>query len=289
MAMVSRRRLRAIASRLGLEPLYERAKRLLALDPRRLRRAAAFRRWNRGAAGDEIVLRPGLRLRIDPRSRAPFEHFCFRSLEMAGELDAFVRQMRGRSRLLDVGACHGIFALAFVQGRPAARALAVEPSPTAFEILAGNAARNGLANVEPVQAALGAGPGSIRMRANWHHLEALGEGESDAGAIAVPVSSLDDLCAERRFRPDLVKIDVEGFEHAVLRGALGVLGRERPLLFLEVHPERLEELGSSAAEVAALLASLGYRRLGGGRLDWGSRGEVFRTVCAVRGAEAQKS
>lgn len=278
-----KRRLRAIASGLGIEPAYDRARRLLALDPRRLRRAAAFRRWNRGAADDEIVLRPGLRLRIDPRSREAFEHFCFRSFEMAQELDAFLRRMGGRHCLLDIGACHGIFSLAFVHGRPAARALAVEPSPLAFEILAGNAGRNGLANLGMAQTALGAGPGEIRMRPSWHHLEALGEGAPGEGAVAVPVRSPDDLCAELGFHPDLVKIDVEGFEHAVLRGARGLLARERPLLFLEIHPRRLAELGSSAAAVAALLEGCGYRALGGGRSGWrgfASRDDVFRVVCA---------
>ncbi len=283
-----KRRLRAIARSLGAEGLYERAKRLMKLDPRRLRRRAAFRRGNRGAAADEIVLRPGLGLQIDPRSREPFEHFCFRSLDMAAELDAFVRHMGGRRRLLDVGACHGIFSLVFLHGRPEARALAVEPSPAAFEVLAANAARNGLANLATARAALGAGTGEIRMRPSWHHLEALGEGEDTEGAVAVPVRSLDDLCAELDFHPDLVKIDVEGFEHAVLRGAEGVLRRERPILFLEIHPQRLAELGSSAAAVAALLAGCGYRELGPAREPGSPRaarrglaaaGDVCRVVC----------
>jgi len=279
-----KRLLRSIASACGLEGALDRAKRLAAHDPRRLRRAAAFRRLNRGAAAEEIVLRPGFALRIDPRSREPFEHFCFRSPEMAAELDAFLRRMPGRRRLLDVGACHGIFSLAFVHGRPEARALAVEPSPIACEILAGNVARNAPANVEVVQAALGEGSGTIRMRRSWHHLEALGEGQEDDDAVTLPVVSVDDLCAGRGFRPDAVKIDVEGFEHAVLVGAREVLDRDRPVLSLEVHPERLAELGSSTRAVAELLAACRYRAsaLDGRPLDLGrltAREGVFRILC----------
>lgn len=280
-------RLRAAARGLGVEKAYDGAKRLAELDPRRLLRVASFRHSNRDADDDEIVLRPGLRVRVDPRSREAFEHFCFRSLDMADELDAFVCHMQRRLRFLDVGACHGIFSLAFVQGRPEARALAVEPSPAAFEILAANAARNGLANLAMAQAALGESTGEIRMRPSWHHLEALAEGEGGEGSVAVPVRSLDSLCAELDFRPDLIKVDVEGFELAVLRGAQGILRLERPLLFLEVHPRRLGALGSSATAVATLLASCGYRNLGrelgdgrSGWRDFASRDDVHRVVCA---------
>jgi len=280
-----RGRLRAAASSLGIEGVLDRSRRwMLALDPRRLARAAAFRRLNRGAAADEIVLRPALRVRIDPRSREPFEHFCFRSPEMAAELDAFLGRAAAGGCLLDVGACHGVFSLAFVLGRPGARALAVEPSPPAFEILAGNVLKNAADRVELAQVALGGGTSTVRMRRSWHHLEALGEDQVEADAVTLPVRSLDDLCAERRFRPSLIKVDVEGFEHAVLLGARGVLERERPQLFLEIHPRRLAELGSSTREVIELLAERRYepRALSGRRLSprrLAARERVFRLLC----------
>jgi len=281
-------RLRRLLTALHLTGLYALWHRLLAWDPRRLRRAARFRRFNRGAGADEIVLRPGLRLAIDPRSREPFEHFCFRSLEMAAELDAFVREMGARHRFLDIGACHGVFALAFAQGRPEARALALEPSPPAHEILAGNVLRNHLDNIAVQQVAAGAAPGRVRMRQVWHHLEAVATAtEPDtAGIVELPVATVDDLCAGLGFQPDLVKIDVEGYELAVLAGAQATLARHRPRLFLELHPDRLRELGGSAREVVGLLESLGYRFLSltGAPLRpaaVAARGSVSRLVCAA--------
>jgi FkbM family methyltransferase len=247
-------RLRRLLTALRLTFLYTLWHRLLLLDPRRLRCAARFRRWNQDAGPDEITLRPGLRLRIDPRSREPFEHFCFRSLEMSRELDAFLRERAASRRFLDVGACHGVFALAFAQSRPDALALALDPSPIAIAILAGNIEQNGLANVLPRQVAAGATPGSVRMRQVWHHLEADPQGE-----IEVPIEPLDALCAALGFVPDLMKIDVEGYELAVLEGARETLARHRPRIFLELHPDRLRELGGSVAEVVALLSGLGYR------------------------------
>lgn len=339
--MKDRLRRALLALRLGAVLAFWR--RLRSWDPRLVRRRASFRRFNRGARPDEMVVRPGLRLTVDPRSREPFEWFCWRSVEMARELDGFVREMRARQRFLDVGACHGIFSLVFVQGRPAARAVAVEPSAIAYAILAENVRLGGLANVAARQVACGAGPGTLRMRQTWHHLEALpaerpgdgapgaardragdppgGLGETASGAmgagagraaqdtgggnrgaeanggavdgedgedsvVVVPMRTVDDLCADLDFAPDLVKIDVEGFEQAVLAGARATLARCRPPLFLELHPQRLAELGGSVEQVLDLLAGLGYRfqNLDGsplGRRHLAARQSVSRIRCAV--------
>jgi FkbM family methyltransferase len=227
-------------------------------DPRRLVRHRRFLRLNRDAGPSEMVLRPGLRLDIAPEARESFEWFCFRSLEMADELDAFLARGRDRYRFLDVGACHGLFSLAFTQGRPGAEAVAVEPSLLARDVLESNLRRNPEARVTPVQAALGASPGTLVMRYSWHHLEASPEAAGDPGAVEVPVRTLDDLREELGFHPDMVKIDVEGYEIAVLRGALRMLREDRPILFLEVHPERIVHLGGSMGEIAGLLDDLGY-------------------------------
>lgn len=242
-----------------LHPLRTLWHRAQVFDPRRIVLHRRFLRLNRGAGADEIVLRPGLRLAIDRQAREPFEWFCFRSPEMARELDGFLAHSKDRRRFLDVGACHGLFALAFTQGRPETEAVAVDPSPLAWEVLAANVRKNPGARVTPVRAALGEAPGTLTMRYSWHHLEASPEAAGTPDAVEVPVRTVDALCSELGFRPDVVKIDVEGYELAVLRGALRTLREERPALFLELHPQRLRELGSSAGEVAGLLAELGYR------------------------------
>jgi len=262
-----------VLRRLAAALLPERPLRLLrtlwhrsqAFDPRRLLLHRAHRRLNAGAAADEIVVRPGLWLTIDPRAREPFEWFCFRSPEMVRELNGFLAGSADRHRLLDVGACHGLFALAFTQGRPGAAALAIEPSPVAWEILQANVRSNPGARVTPVQAAVGAAPGTVRMRYSWHHLEALpptANGEDGPETLSIPLRTLDGLCDELAFRPDILKLDVEGYEISVLRGAQRILRQDRPLLFLEIHPQRIRELGGSPAELWTVLVEAGYRPLG---------------------------
>ena len=257
---------------------------LQRLDPRYRMRKSAFDRRNRGLPEDQIAIRPGLHLAIDPRCRESFEWFCFRSIEMAAELDCFLAKSAGKTRFLDVGACHGIFSLAFTCGRPDATALAIEPSPLAQEILQLNVRLNGT-GIVPIRSAVGAAAGSLRMRLNWHHLEAIAEDDGAGESIEVPVQTLDDLCTELNFRPDLVKIDVEGYEHSVLEGARDLLLRHRPTVFLEVHPGRLLELGRSSAALARLLEETGYhtRTLDGAMISaraFATRTAVFRVVCS---------
>jgi len=75
---------------------------------------------------------------------------------------------------------------------------------------------------------------------------------SDSGEIDVPLVSLDDLLEAREIRPpDYMKVDVEGAEHDVLKGAIKLLERYHPTLFLDTHQREahrptitlLEELG----------------------------------------------
>jgi hypothetical protein len=79
----------------------------------------------------------------------------------------------------------------------------------------------------------------------------------------VKVSTIDDICAD--LAPDLIKIDVEGAELLAVRGAREVLRRSAPVLLIAVHPEAMRALGTSPAELVALLGEFGYvgRRLDG--------------------------
>jgi FkbM family methyltransferase len=72
--------------------------------------------------------------------------------------------------------------------------------------------------------------------------------------IAVNVVSLDELLEEGKIElPSVIKIDVEGAETSVLRGAKQFLNRHRPKLFVEVHSRSL------ARECATILGGYGYR------------------------------
>jgi FkbM family methyltransferase len=208
-----------------------------------------------------MVLRKGLALNIDERSREPFEAFCFRSIEMASEFDNFLKVSESCSAFLDIGACHGVFSVAMALHRPDSRVLAVEPSAIACDVLGANILLNRLTNIAVERVACGSSHGSLQMRVNWHHLEAVApevSGPAHDDLVSVPMETVDDLCRRRDFRPDLIKIDVEGFEFPVLAGSANVLRTHRPQLLLEIHPLRLKELGATVEGLFQLARSFGY-------------------------------
>lgn len=79
----------------------------------------------------------------------------------------------------------------------------------------------------------------------------------DIGKINIQTITLDTFCKEVGVRPNLVKIDVEGAELLVLRGAGRLLGESYPTIILAVHPYWLPT-GQSPAQIAELLSANGY-------------------------------
>ncbi len=70
--------------------------------------------------------------------------------------------------------------------------------------------------------------------------------------------SLDDFCNIHGVQPNIIKIDVEGFELSVLEGARTLLTRSKPTIFLSVHPQHLISLGRSPEELKSLISEIGY-------------------------------
>ncbi len=166
--------------------------------------------------------------------------------------------------LLDVGAHDGAFALPFA-ALPASRVLAFEPLPAAFARLRAAFGDPSPDHVELRREALGDRDGEAVLavpvldgvpQEQWASTAkgygALGEPRVAERRIAVPMRRLDgfglaDLTA--------VKLDAEGAEYEVLRGARETLLRCRPVLSVEI--EERHRPGSTWA-VPAFLDALGY-------------------------------
>ena len=115
--------------------------------------------------------------------------------------------------------------------------------------------------VHPLQVAIGEEPGArafcLSSTAGEGRLAAASEAMAHQ-RISVQVETLDRFCANRSLAPDFIKIDVEGFELAVLRGARRVVAeRGRALrLFVELHPSIWPIIGVTRAEFLAELEVL---------------------------------
>lgn len=159
------------------------------------------------------------------------------------------------SVFFDVGANIGLYTVpASLQVGPSGRVVCFEAHPVLCRFLRDNVALNGLGNVVVENMAAGERAGELRIAFN-----ALNPGET---RIALPgeqgetigVISLDEYCASHRIaRIDYIKLDVEGYEATVLRGAEKII-RASPdiLLQTEYEPLHLGRYGRTE-ELAELL------------------------------------
>jgi len=151
--------------------------------------------------------------------------------------------------VFEVGSHHGFHLIPIA--RRVARTVAIEPHPHNVAILKKNLALNSLNNVTVVQAAIGDSAGRIAILQNTNEGGVSSSGMSDLPTISVDLFPLDRLAEEFGF-PQFLKIDVEGFEERVLKGASQII-RRRPKMALEVHVDWITRYGSSVEEVLRLL------------------------------------
>jgi FkbM family methyltransferase len=189
--------------------------------------------------------------------------------------------------VLDVGANRGQFAQAMKPRFPRATFHCFEPTPAAFADLALWASTQ--TGVLPVQVALGEKRGALEM--NLHldhstsssflrttaHSERLYPFTSAQETLSVAIERLDDFVAAlpTPLEDDiLLKLDVQGYEAQVLRGAPIVLSRVRATI-MEVSIDELYEGQSTFSELVALMNESRLRYAGNLNQEYAPDGRVI--------------
>jgi FkbM family methyltransferase len=149
---------------------------------------------------------------------------------------------------IDIGANLGYYALLMARlVGPSGQVIAFEPFPRNFQTLQKNVSLNDLQNVRIEPIAIGETSGSLSL---FFAAEEENSATPSATAYAVdgrqenlqvPMLSLDGYLSTGQFVPNLIKIDVEGAEMAVLEGARRTLATVRPILLVEIHGWGTEE------------------------------------------------
>ena len=217
-------------------------------------------------AGESLILRvPEYRMVLYPREDSlarrivldgpwePFETRVFRSLLGPG------------MRVIDLGANFGHYSLlAGLAVGPDGRVDALEPLPANVRTLRINAGLNGLSALHVHQAACGDRDGEVDFfpdldNPGGHSLTQGNTLRGDA-PLKVPVFRLDTFLAREAPErpPHLIKMDTQGAEAAILRGAEETLIRYRPLLVVEFWPWGLRNSGEQPSRLPARLEELGY-------------------------------
>ncbi len=204
-----------------------------------------------GLSEDEICIREGIILNIQTEAKYGFEFFCWRSPEMVLEMDYFIKYAKGKRRMLDIGASYGIFSMVFAEINKDSLVCAFEPCNDVFKILRQNK------NIYSFMAALSDKEGGLTMHKEWDHLvSGSSDSETDTKISCIKGDVFCRLNMDSSV--DTMKIDVEGMEVKVLRGLKETIKENHPIIFLEIHPERIIKEGDSIQELIDMLANWRY-------------------------------
>ncbi|MBX7118750.1 MAG: FkbM family methyltransferase [Gemmatimonadaceae bacterium] len=233
----------------------------------------------------EVTMRDGSRARWDLRDEAE-ALACWLGEADDAVRDALLRMVPSDAVIADVGANVGWWTVPLARrvGPRGGRVLAFEPVPANRARLEWAIAANAVgAHVTVAPVALGAEPGTLGM---WLKSAETGAGSGTAALVTgdgpahltVPVLRLDDWAEQQGVtRCDLMKLDIEGAELLMLRGAERFIARTRPLIFGEFEAYWLTTFGATFLDVAAWAGRNGYtmRR-------WDARAAAFVPLGEVR-------
>lgn len=218
---------------------------------------------------EPFVMRTALyRVRVHPRKGTLTRALIRRGYWEPTETRVFQNLLRPGMLVIDAGANFGHYALtaAAALGREG-RVVAFEPDPATFKLLQDNVALlpADAAPVRAVQAGLSDRTGVLHLTHDdgnpGGHSFVAGNVWKAGCSLEVPVYTLDDwLAANLPGRaPDIIKIDVQGYEAKLLRGARATLETHRPIVFCEITADAMAAAGDSSDDLLTLFRDLGYQ------------------------------
>lgn len=207
----------------------------------------------------------GLKLKLDLSNAN--DHGAYFALQ--GTVDAaLIQQVEPGDTIIDIGGNIGIYTLTLAKRVQGGKVITFEPDPKNFARRSEHITMNPGLNV--VARNMGIGD-----EETTHRLYQVVDSNSGMNRIVTAVDmksqfpytdvrvaplsvGLRDIPVDRI---DVIKIDVEGFEGAVLRGSEDVIRRYKPILFIELNDDNLLENGDSAMALMNHVEALGYRVL----------------------------
>lgn len=212
-----------------------------------------------------LTLGKGIKRRIgDLEIRFPARWSRYYEADYEPETFRFCSQyVTSGAIVLDIGAHIGLFAVHFANLVGASgRVFSFEPTPFTRSVLKDVVRLNGVGETVEVR------PEAVGNSVGTAEFFDTGDTVSNANSLVtsdrmvkshtVPVTTVDEFVSERALEVKVIKVDVEGAEFDLLRGASNTLATHRPFVRLGLHPAAIANNGQSLEEIWDLLVGLKY-------------------------------
>lgn len=148
------------------------------------------------------------------------------------------------STVMDIGANFGTHSL--YMSKLAKQVIAIEPQRYIFNQLCGNIFINDIHNIYPYNLAVSDTPGFLKLPYSVDYSNPENDSASltltndtDISLDSIPCIKLDDFLSESNIKIDFIKIDSQGYDCLIMKGAKNIIQRDKPYLIFEVENEAM--------------------------------------------------
>jgi FkbM family methyltransferase len=203
---------------------------------------------------------------IDCRSALFQRLFIYKEYEPV-LVDLVLKYLDNDRDVIDIGANLGFYTVLFAQKLNKTKVLAIEPELNSLQRLYKNIQLNNVTDKTIVFAGAVSdynGRGEIKTLNGREEYSTMGHWKHPSiknekfDVYETEVTTVDNLVSKYSLEPGFIKIDVEGLEYSVLRGAKTTLENNRPIILSELSDYLLKQNGSSSIEVINFLELLNY-------------------------------
>jgi FkbM family methyltransferase len=202
----------------------------------------------------------GLQVLLPSRFKTPAKVFYVFGEDYDETLSFLDSILPFEGAFLDVGANFGIYSLLAAKKNPDQEVHAFDPIPEMCELLKHNVHNIERPHLKVHQVGVSDSVGRATLhlhrdngRSSLRNLK-----QEESGTIEIEITTLDE-CLVNDLDISVMKLDVEGYECKVLRGAQQLLEKHHPLILFENNPGALRESGDSPEELQEILKTSEYQ------------------------------
>jgi FkbM family methyltransferase len=212
-----------------------------------------------------VRLDKGFKMKLDLQDPEQLKVYFYGHYHERYEADLVARLLADADVFWDIGANVGYFTLVAATALAnRGQIVAFEPGQNAYARLTENISLNPYGNIQTYPLAVSDREGEAMLHLEGDIADSSASlfqtSQTQAGHQVCRTVALDDFIAAEALRPpSLIKLDAEGAELAVLKGAQGLISQSPPLFLMEMEEKTLQAAGASKAAIRQFLEGYGYR------------------------------